>query len=100
MGGTKIYDIWSDMIGRCTRPTHARYADYGGRGITVCERWRDFVNFYADMGDRPPGRSLDRENNDKGYSPDNCQWATAVEQRANRRAQRPRKPVQAEEKAA
>lgn len=82
---TKIYYIWADMVGRTTRPTHARYSDYGGRGITVCDRWRDFANFYADMGDRPEGRSLDRIDNDRGYSPDNCRWATAVEQRANRR---------------
>lgn len=90
MARTRIYNIWADMIGRCTRPAHARYADYGGRGITVCERWREFANFYADMGDRPAGRSLDRINNDAGYSPDNCRWATFREQRHNRRAQAPR----------
>lgn len=84
-GIRKIYWIWSDMVGRCTRPTHTRYASYGGRGITVCDRWMDVANFYADMGDRPAGRSLDRTDNDKGYSPDNCRWATAKEQRANRR---------------
>lgn len=85
MAGTKIYNIWSDMVARCRRVTHPRYADYGGRGITVCDRWLDFVNFYADMGERPEGRSLDRANNDLGYSPENCRWATGVEQRANRR---------------
>ena len=85
MAGTRIYNIWADMVGRCTRPTHARFADYGGRGITVCERWRSFENFFADMGERPAGRSLDRIDNDAGYSPDNCRWATAQEQRANRR---------------
>jgi hypothetical protein len=87
MAGTKIYMIWSEMIARCNRPTHKRYSDYGGRGITVCDRWRDFTAFYEDMGDRPHGRSLDRIDNDKGYSPENCQWATAIEQRANRRKQ-------------
>ncbi len=87
MAGTKIYNIWSDMVARCDRPTHPRYADYGGRGVTVCERWRDFANFYADMGERPEGRSLDRTDNSAGYSPENCRWATAIEQRANRRPQ-------------
>lgn len=86
--GTRIYMIWTEMIGRCTRPTHARYADYGGRGINVCDRWLDFANFYEDMGDRPEGRSLDRTDNDAGYSPENCRWATAAEQRRNRRRQR------------
>lgn len=85
MAGTKIYNIWADMVGRCTRPTHMRYADYGGRGITVCERWLDFANFYADMGDRPPGRSLDRRDNDQGYSPENCRWATLSDQARNKR---------------
>lgn len=88
MAGTKIYQIWSDMIGRCTRPTHKKYADYGARGIRVCERWLSFENFYADMGDRPEGRSLDRKNNDAGYSPENCRWATSREQRLNQRPRR------------
>src|SRR5215471_1751166 len=68
----KIYRIWSAMVRRCHRPEDARYADYGGRGITVCERWLDFANFYADMGDPPEGHSLDRINNDAGYSRENC----------------------------
>lgn len=88
MALTPIYWIWADMVGRCTRPTHARYSDYGGRGITVCERWLDFANFYADMGDRPKDRSLDRINNDGPYASENCRWATASEQRRNRRPQR------------
>lgn len=88
LAGTKIYNIWADMVARCTRPSHAKFADYGGRGITVCERWKTFENFYADMGERPRGHSLDRHDNDAGYSAENCSWATFREQRHNRRPQR------------
>jgi len=81
-----LYDLYYDMVGRCHRPTHARYANYGGRGITVCERWRaDFWAFVADMGERPDGLTLDRRDNDAGYSPNNCRWATHKEQVHNRR---------------
>lgn len=85
MAGTRIYNIWCDMIARCSRPTHPRYASYGGRGITVCERWRSFPNFFADMGHRPEGKSLDRVDNDGPYAPDNVRWATPSEQNTNRR---------------
>lgn len=83
---TPTYRTWLDMIQRCTNPNNPRYTDYGGRGITVCERWRSFENFYADMGDRPgAGYSLDRIDNDSGYAPGNCRWATAEVQQRNKR---------------
>ncbi len=91
-----LYDIYNDMIARCSRPTHLRWASYGGRGITVCTRWtgrQGFWNFVADMGARPEGRtaagrplySLDRIDNDGPYAPMNCRWATQSQQSRNRR---------------
>lgn len=73
------------MKKRCLNPGHRNFKDYGGRGITVCERWMTFDNFLADMGERPDGLSLDRINNNAGYSSENCRWATLVEQNCNRR---------------
>lgn len=85
---TKIYDIWNQIIGRCLNPSHARYADYGGRGVTVCDEWRDFTNFYADMGDRPEGKSIDRLDNSMGYSKANCAWVPISSQNTNKRNNR------------
>lgn len=74
------------MKSRCYNPRFPKYKDYGGRGIYVCERWRtDFAAFVEDVGARPPGKTLDRKDNDGPYEKDNCKWSTPKEQRANRR---------------
>jgi hypothetical protein len=82
-----VYKIWAAMIGRCTVETNAQYRHYGGRGITVCNRWRSrFEDFYSDVGPRPSKEySLERRDNNKGYSPENVYWATKKQQQQNKR---------------
>jgi hypothetical protein len=82
---SRAYVAWGNMINRCTNPNDAKFPRWGGRGITICERWAAFENFYADMGDPPEGHSLDRINNDGNYEPQNCRWADASTQTKNRR---------------
>lgn len=79
------YNSWKCMMARCYNQGHMHFNSYGGRGIFVCEQWHDFDAFISDMGKRPNGHSLDRIDNEKGYGPDNCRWATAKQQANNRR---------------
>lgn len=86
--GTATYKIWGSMIQRCTNKKSRSYSSYGGRGITVCDRWLKFENFFADMGEKPPGLSIERINNDGNYELRNCKWATTAEQSNNKRSTR------------
>jgi hypothetical protein len=84
MTKSRTYSSWSSMITRCHNPNVEQWPRYGGRGIKVCERWLAFENFLADMGKRPVGMSIDRIDNDRGYEPGNCRWATSSEQARNK----------------
>lgn len=83
---SQTYRSWDSMIQRCTNPKHDKFGYYGGRGIIVCERWKVFLNFLEDMGERPDGLTLERKDNEKGYSSENCYWASRKHQQRNRRA--------------
>lgn len=85
-----LYNIWKGIIQRCENPNHTHYADYGGRGIAICQRWRDdFEAFVADMGERPsPGHTVDRIDGARGYEPGNVRWATQLVQMRNTRRTR------------
>lgn len=80
---TPTYGSWLRMHARCNNPNSDQYQWYGAKGITVCKRWQSFENFLKDMGERPKGKTLDRINPDKGYTPSNCRWATPSEQMRN-----------------
>lgn len=85
----KLYMVWSSMKARCLNRRNSRWLDYGGRGISICERWMDYENFKEDMGRMyRDGLTVERVDNDNGYSPENCRWGTQTEQQNNKRTSR------------
>jgi hypothetical protein len=88
---TKTYHAWRNMMARCTNSNFPQAADYIGRGITVCDRWKLFENFLVDMGECPSDLMLDRIDNDSGYMPNNCRWTTRKVSNQNRRRKGPQK---------
>lgn len=80
-----LYHTWENMRQRCYNSKHTAYKWYGARGIKICERWNNFANFVADVGEKPPGTTLDRKDNNGDYEPDNVRWADQVEQIRNSR---------------
>ena len=85
---TREYKSWISMNQRCRNKGHVSYHNYGARGIFICKRWKSFVSFYKDMGDRPIGYSLDRIDNEGNYNPQNCKWSSRDEQNNNKRIQK------------
>lgn len=88
MSRTPTHNSWRGMVERCNNPKHEFYRYYGGRGVSVCERWLSFDNFYYDMGDKPKGCSIDRINTNGNYELNNCRWSTIKEQARNARSNR------------